>query len=102
VSFAHRFSCVALARKERGGVRDIGLDVHRDFCEVAIAEAGAVRSAGRIETTPEAVELFAASLGVDDRVALKLNMHGMYSTSGERSQGSSWTARSTPRSWTVG
>jgi hypothetical protein len=24
----------------------IGLDVHRDFCEVAIAEAGAVRAAG--------------------------------------------------------
>ena len=28
-------------------MRFIGLDVHRDFCEVAIAEAGA----GRIETT---------------------------------------------------
>ena len=42
-------------------MRDIGLDVHRDFCEVAIAEAGAVRSTGRIDTTPEAVELFAAA-----------------------------------------
>jgi transposase len=48
------------------------LDVHRDFCEVAIAEAGVVRSAGRIETTPEAVELFAGSLGADDRVALEV------------------------------
>jgi hypothetical protein len=27
------------------------LDVDRDFCEVAIVEAGEVRSAGRIETT---------------------------------------------------
>jgi transposase len=53
-------------------VRDIGLDVHRDFCEVAIAEAGEVRSAGRIETTPEALELFAQSLGRDDRVALEV------------------------------
>jgi transposase len=53
--------------------RSIGLDVHRDFCEVAIAEDGAVRSAGRIETTPEALELFAQSLGADDRVALEVS-----------------------------
>jgi transposase len=52
--------------------RAIGLDVHRDFCEVAICEAGAVRSAGRIETSPEALELFAASLGPEDRVALEV------------------------------
>jgi transposase len=52
--------------------RAIGLDVHRDFCEVAICEAGAVRSAGRIETSPEALELFARSLGSADRVALEV------------------------------
>jgi transposase len=52
--------------------RSIGLDVHRDFCEVAIAEGGAVRSAGRVETTPERLELFAQSLGADDRVALEV------------------------------
>jgi transposase len=52
--------------------RAIGLDVHRDFCEVAICEAGAVRSAGRIETSPEALELFARSLGCEDRVALEV------------------------------
>jgi transposase len=48
------------------------LDVHRDFCEVAICEAGAVRSAGRIETSPEALEQFARSLGREDRVALEV------------------------------
>jgi transposase len=53
-------------------VRCIGLDVHRDFCEVAIVEAGEVRSAGRIETTPEALELFAQSLCVSDRVVLEV------------------------------
>jgi transposase len=53
-------------------MRDIGLDVHRDFCEVAIWEAGELRSAGRIETTPEALGLFAQSLGRDDRVALEV------------------------------
>jgi transposase len=52
--------------------RSIGLDVHLDFCEVAIAEAGAVRSAGRVETTPERLELFAQSLGADDLVALEV------------------------------
>jgi transposase len=53
-------------------VRDVGLDVHRDFCEIAIVEAGEVRSAGRIATSPEALELFAGSLGATDRVALEV------------------------------
>jgi transposase len=52
--------------------RAIGLDVHRDFCEVAIVESGALRSAGRIATTPEQLELFAQSLARTDRVALEV------------------------------
>jgi transposase len=53
-------------------MRDIALDVHVDFCEVAIAEGGELRSAGRIKTTPQEIELFAQSLGQDDRVALEV------------------------------
>jgi transposase len=53
-------------------VRAIGLDVHLEFCEVAIAEGGAIRSAGRIETKPAELELFAQSLGKTDRVALEV------------------------------
>ena len=53
-------------------MRAIGLDIHLEFCEVAISEQGRVRSAGRIETKPEQVELFAQSLGKDDRVALEV------------------------------
>ena len=53
-------------------MRDIALDVHVDFCEVAIAEEGEVRSAGRISTKPEELELFAQSVGPDDRVALEV------------------------------
>jgi transposase len=53
-------------------VRSFGLDVHRDFCEVAIAEAGEVRSAGRIETVPATLELFAQSLCASDRVVLEV------------------------------
>jgi transposase len=52
-------------------VRGLGLDVHRDFCEVTIAEDGRVRSVGRIATRVPALELFAASLGPDDVVALE-------------------------------
>ena len=51
--------------------RCIGLDVHRDFAEVAIWQEGVVRSAGRIETTPEALRLFADSLCEQDEVVLE-------------------------------
>jgi transposase len=53
-------------------VRAVALDVHRDFCEVAIVADGVLRSAGRIETKPEALELFARSLDPRDLVALEV------------------------------
>jgi transposase len=52
-------------------MRWFGLDVHRDFCEVAIAEEEGVRSAGRIATRVPTLELFAQSLARDDVVALE-------------------------------
>jgi transposase len=52
-------------------VRFIGLDVHLDFCEVAICEAGCVRSGGRVPTSPQGLELLANSLAPDDSVALE-------------------------------
>jgi transposase len=52
-------------------VRYIGLDVHREFCEVAILEEGRARSVGRIRTRRRELELFAKSLGRDDHVALE-------------------------------
>jgi len=52
-------------------MRFIGLDVHRDWCDVAIYEDGKVRSAGRITTAPEQLQLFAQSLGPEDRVGLE-------------------------------
>jgi transposase len=52
-------------------VRAFGLDVHRDFCEVAIAEGGVIRSAGRIATRVDSLELFARSLVASDVVALE-------------------------------
>jgi transposase len=52
-------------------MRFVGIDVHLDFCEVAIAEGKAIRSVGRIETDPAKLELFAQSLGQDDQVVLE-------------------------------
>src|SRR3954471_16857237 len=52
--------------------RAIGLDVHRDFCVVAICEEGEVRTGARVPSTPEGLALFAESLLVSDRVALEV------------------------------
>src|SRR5436309_14147790 len=52
-------------------MRSIALDVHRDFCEVAIKDASGLRLAGRVKSSPAELELFAQSLAPDDRVALE-------------------------------
>src|SRR5687768_8761785 len=52
--------------------RAIGLDVHRDFCVVAICEDGQVRSGARVPSTPEGLALLAESLMPSDRVALEV------------------------------
>jgi transposase len=57
---------------KEAAVKSVGLDVHLEFCEVAIVEDGVVRSAGRVETKPEQLEEFAAGLSADDRVALEV------------------------------
>ena len=51
--------------------RCIGLDVHRDFAQVAIWQAGVVREAGRFATTPQEVRAFAVELRPGDEVALE-------------------------------
>jgi hypothetical protein len=51
--------------------RCFGLDVHREFAEVAIWQEGSVRSAGQIKTTPKALRLFAGSLCKTDQVAIE-------------------------------
>src|SRR3954464_11335340 len=50
----------------------IGLDVHRDFCVVAICEDGEVRTGARVPSTPEGLGLLAQSLLPSDRVALEV------------------------------
>jgi transposase len=60
---------VTQSRLER---RCIGLDVHRDFAQVAIWQGGVVRQAGRFATTPAEVRAFAQGLGPADEVALEV------------------------------
>jgi transposase len=52
--------------------RCIGLDVHLDFCEIAICEGGKVRSSGRVASTPEALKVLAESLLASDQVAYEV------------------------------
>ncbi len=52
-------------------MRFIGLDVHLDFCEIAICEAGRVRSGGRVPTSAGGLSILANSLTPDDQVALE-------------------------------
>lgn len=51
--------------------RFIGMDVHRDFAQIAIVEGDEVIDAGRVDCRPEALRAWAAQLTVDDQVALE-------------------------------
>ena len=53
------------------GRRCIGLDVHREFAQIAVWEDGRVRQAGQIALTAEALRAFADSLGPEDEVAIE-------------------------------
>ena len=53
------------------GRRCIGLDVHRDFAQVAVWESGRVRDAGQVQICGEAIRMFADSLGPEDEVAIE-------------------------------
>ena len=51
--------------------RCFGLDVHREFAQVAIWQDGKVRQAGQVAATPEGLRVFADSLAPTDEVALE-------------------------------
>jgi transposase len=52
-------------------VRYIGMDVHREFAQLAVLEDGLVRDEGKIGVTPEALRAWADGLRADDQVALE-------------------------------
>jgi hypothetical protein len=53
--------------------RAIGLDLHREFCEIAICESGQTYGGGRVAMTAEGIEAFAASLEPTDRVVMEVS-----------------------------
>jgi transposase len=55
--------------------RCIGLDVQRDFAQVAIWERGKITDAGRVATSSEALREFANGLRRNARVALESTMN---------------------------
>jgi transposase len=71
-------------------VRPMALDVHRDFCEVAVKEGGEHRSAGRVKTTVAERELFARSLRADDQGALEATGPGPRSRSSSSRTSPGW------------
>lgn len=52
-------------------VRYVGMDVHREFAQLAVVEDGIVRNEGRIAVSPEALRQWAGGLRADDEVALE-------------------------------
>jgi hypothetical protein len=66
-------------------VRAVGLDVHLDFCEVAVVEDGEVRSVGRIDTKPEGEVAYART--VRDWHATQAKKAGASATLGRASVG---------------
>ena len=53
--------------------RAVGLDLHRDFCEIAICEKGVTHSAGRVPMTPEGIEALVDSLLPTDRMVMEVS-----------------------------
>jgi transposase len=49
-------------------VRFIGMDVHREFAQLAVLEDGLVRDEGKIGVTPEALRAWADELRPGDQV----------------------------------
>ncbi len=52
-------------------MRSIALNVHRDFCEVAVKDESGLRLADRIKTSLRELELFTQRLAPDDQLALE-------------------------------
>lgn len=59
------------------GIRYFGLDVHRDFVEIAVSEGGQVRHLGRVAARVEDLERFAETLRAGDEAALEATSNAL-------------------------
>ena len=53
--------------------RAVGLDLHREFCEIATCESGQTYGSGRVRMTAEGIEALAESLEPTDRVVMEVS-----------------------------
>ncbi len=53
--------------------RAVGLDLHHDFCVIAICEEGLTYSAGRVPMNVDGLESLVASLEPTDRVVMEVS-----------------------------
>lgn len=53
------------------------MDIHRDFCEVAVVEDGRVRFPGSVSSSPDELLVFAQSLAADDVVAMEATANAL-------------------------
>jgi transposase len=58
-------------REEKQMARFIGLDIHRDFAQVAVLEDGVLTDAGQVDCRPAALRAWAAGLRPTDEIALE-------------------------------
>src|SRR2546428_14196671 len=61
----------ARGREERAMGRCIGMDIHRDFAQVAVVENGLLRDEGRVDCRPQQLREWAQTLRPDDQIALE-------------------------------
>ena len=78
-------------------MRYIGMDVHREFAQIAVVEDGLVRDEGRIGVTPAALREWAGSLRLDDQVALEATGSVTRSRSCWSRWRDGWSCRTRPR-----
>ncbi|MGV9349343.1 IS110 family transposase, partial [Streptomyces spiralis] len=57
--------------REAAMSRKIGMDIHRDFAQIAMVEDGFLKDAGQIGCRPEELRAWAETLREDDEVALE-------------------------------
>ncbi len=68
---SQRFPSPMIDEGSKEMVRYIGMDVHREFAQLAVLEDGLLRDEGKIGVTPEALRAWADGLRLDDQVALE-------------------------------
>lgn len=86
-----RFVVAKVPQVHRWLGRAMGLDLHRESCEIAICESGQAYDAGRALMTAEGIEVLAGSLERTDRMVMEAQARRGRSPGGRRAAFSTWS-----------